>query len=99
MRQRNKPPRFSIRSICWNMRWRRMAGPLSAPPGPLRGRCRDKRLPFAAAGSRLQEILRELKRIGMRAILIDREERHPEIEDRLTDLFGLPAALGLERPV
>jgi hypothetical protein len=34
----------------------------------------------------------------MRAILIDREDRHPEIEERLTDLYGLPAALGLVRP-
>jgi hypothetical protein len=34
----------------------------------------------------------------MRAILVDREERHPEIEERLTDLYGLPAALGLARP-
>ena len=30
--------------------------------------------------------------------LIDREERHPEVEERLTDLYGLPAALGLPRP-
>jgi len=36
--------------------------------------------------------------LGMRAILVDREERHPEVEERLTDLFGLPAALGLDRP-
>jgi hypothetical protein len=34
----------------------------------------------------------------MRAILMDREDRHPEVEERLTDLYGLPAALGIERP-
>jgi hypothetical protein len=34
----------------------------------------------------------------MRAILVDREDRHPEIEERLIDLYGLPAALGLPRP-
>jgi FMN hydrolase / 5-amino-6-(5-phospho-D-ribitylamino)uracil phosphatase len=36
--------------------------------------------------------------LGMRAILLDREERHPDVEERLTDLYGLPAALGLSRP-
>jgi HAD superfamily hydrolase (TIGR01549 family) len=36
--------------------------------------------------------------LGMRAILIDRDERHPEVEGRLTDLYGLPAALGIIRP-
>jgi HAD superfamily hydrolase (TIGR01549 family) len=30
-----------------------------------------------------------------RAFLLDREDRYPELEDRLPDLFGLPAALGL----
>jgi hypothetical protein len=34
----------------------------------------------------------------MRAILIDREDRHPEVDERLADLYGLPAALGLARP-
>jgi len=34
----------------------------------------------------------------MRAILVDREDRHPELAERLTDLYGLPAALGLPRP-
>jgi HAD superfamily hydrolase (TIGR01549 family) len=33
--------------------------------------------------------------IGMRALLVDREDRYPEYEGRLTDLRGLPAALGL----
>ena len=33
--------------------------------------------------------------IGMRGILVDREGRFPEVEDRLTDLYELPAALGL----
>jgi len=36
---------------------------------------------------------------GIRAaFLLDRENRYPEIEDRLPDLYALPAALGLERP-
>ena len=33
--------------------------------------------------------------IGMRAVLLDREGRYPEIEGRLDDLRELPAALGL----
>ena len=31
----------------------------------------------------------------MRAVLIDREGRHPESVDRLPDLWGLRGALGL----
>jgi len=30
-----------------------------------------------------------------RAFLLDREDRYPEVDDRLPDLFALPAALGL----
>jgi HAD superfamily hydrolase (TIGR01549 family) len=33
--------------------------------------------------------------LGMRAFLIDREERYPEFEGRLPTLLALPAALGL----
>jgi putative hydrolase of the HAD superfamily len=33
-----------------------------------------------------------------RAFLLDREDRHPEVADRLPDLLALPAALGLNRP-
>lgn len=35
---------------------------------------------------------------GIRAILLDRDGRHPEFEPRLVDLYGLPAAVGLVRP-
>ena len=35
--------------------------------------------------------------VGMRAWLVDRDGRFPEHPDRLTDLRGLPAALGLVR--
>jgi putative hydrolase of the HAD superfamily len=38
--------------------------------------------------------------LGMRAFLVDREGRFPEVEGRLLDLRALPAALGLSgRPV
>lgn len=48
-------------------------------------------------GDSLEEDFEGARALGMRAILVDREDRHPEIEERLTDLFGLPAALGLDR--
>jgi putative hydrolase of the HAD superfamily len=35
------------------------------------------------------------KALGMRAFLVDRDERFPEFEGRLPDLLALPAALGL----
>ena len=49
-------------------------------------------------GDSLEEDVEGARALGMRAILIDREERHPEVAERLTDLYGLPAALGLSRP-
>jgi putative hydrolase of the HAD superfamily len=49
-------------------------------------------------GDSLEEDVEGARALGMRAILIDREERHPDVEERLTDLYGLPAALGLRRP-
>jgi FMN hydrolase / 5-amino-6-(5-phospho-D-ribitylamino)uracil phosphatase len=49
-------------------------------------------------GDSLEEDVHGAQALGMRAILIDRDDRHPDIEERLTDLYGLPAALGLSRP-
>jgi putative hydrolase of the HAD superfamily len=49
-------------------------------------------------GDSLEEDIEGARSLGMRAILIDRDDRHPEVEERLTDLYGLPAALGLHRP-
>jgi HAD superfamily hydrolase (TIGR01549 family) len=49
-------------------------------------------------GDSIEEDIEGARALGMRAILIDREERHPDLEERLTDLYGLPAALGLARP-
>jgi putative hydrolase of the HAD superfamily len=56
--------------------------------------------PAAAAmvGDSLEEDVEGARALGMRAILIDRDDRHPDVEERLTDLYGLPAALGLSRP-
>jgi len=49
-------------------------------------------------GDSLEEDVEGARALGLRAILMDREDRHPEFEERLTDLYGLPAALGLSRP-
>jgi HAD superfamily hydrolase (TIGR01549 family) len=49
-------------------------------------------------GDSLEEDIEGARALGMRAILIDREDRHPDVDERLTDLYGLPAALGLARP-
>lgn len=49
-------------------------------------------------GDSLEEDVQGARALGMRAILIDREDRHQDVEERLTDLYGLPAALGLVRP-
>jgi HAD superfamily hydrolase (TIGR01549 family) len=48
-------------------------------------------------GDSLEEDVEGARALGMRAILIDRDDRHPEVEERLTDLYGLPAALGISR--
>jgi HAD superfamily hydrolase (TIGR01549 family) len=49
-------------------------------------------------GDSLEEDVEGARALGMRAILVDREDRHADVEERLTDLYGLPAALGLSRP-
>jgi putative hydrolase of the HAD superfamily len=49
-------------------------------------------------GDSVEEDVEGARALGMRAILIDRDDRHPNLDERLTDLYGLPAALGLARP-
>jgi HAD superfamily hydrolase (TIGR01549 family) len=49
-------------------------------------------------GDSLEEDVEGARAIGMRAFLVDRHDRHPNVQERLTDLYGLPAALGLPRP-
>jgi putative hydrolase of the HAD superfamily len=49
-------------------------------------------------GDSLSEDVEGAWGIGMNALLVDREDRHPEVSERLPDLYGLPAALGLARP-
>jgi putative hydrolase of the HAD superfamily len=49
-------------------------------------------------GDSLEEDVEGALALGMRALLVDREDRHRDVADRLIDLYGLPAALGLARP-
>jgi len=49
-------------------------------------------------GDSLEEDVEGARAIGMRALLVDRDDRYPEVEERLTMLYALPAALGLTRP-
>jgi FMN phosphatase YigB (HAD superfamily) len=46
-------------------------------------------------GDTLREDVEGALAVGMQAVLIDRDGRHPEVEGRLEDLSGLASALGL----
>jgi putative hydrolase of the HAD superfamily len=46
-------------------------------------------------GDSVEDDVEGAKAVGMRGVLLDRENRYPEIEEKLTDLRALPAALGL----
>jgi putative hydrolase of the HAD superfamily len=46
-------------------------------------------------GDTIEDDVEGARAVGMRAVLLDRDERHPEVADRLTDLRELSAALGL----
>jgi putative hydrolase of the HAD superfamily len=49
----------------------------------------------AMVGDSPEDDLEGARTLGMRAFLVDREGVYPDAEDRLPDLFALPAALGL----
>jgi len=51
----------------------------------------------AMVGDSLADDIEGARSLGMHAFLLDRDGRHPEWENRLPDLFALPAALGLPR--
>ena len=51
----------------------------------------------AMVGDSIEEDVEGARAIGMRAFLVDRHDRHPDVRERLTDLLQLPAALGLPR--
>jgi HAD superfamily hydrolase (TIGR01549 family) len=50
----------------------------------------------AMIGDSYEDDIEGARALGMKAFLLDRDDRHPEEPDRLPDLFALPAALGLE---
>jgi HAD superfamily hydrolase (TIGR01549 family) len=52
----------------------------------------------AMVGDSLAEDVEGARAFGLRAILVDREDRHPDVDGRITSLYALPAALGLARP-
>jgi HAD superfamily hydrolase (TIGR01549 family) len=52
----------------------------------------------AMVGDSLADDIEGARALGIRAFLLDREDRHPEWDGRLPDLYALPAALGLPRP-
>ena len=49
-------------------------------------------------GDSIEDDVQGANAVGMRGLLLDRENRYPEVEEKLTDLGGLPAALGLAGP-
>ncbi|HEY7794053.1 MAG TPA: HAD family hydrolase [Gaiellaceae bacterium] len=49
----------------------------------------------AMVGDSYEDDIEGARALGMRAFLLDRDDRHPEEPERLPDLFALPAALGL----
>jgi HAD superfamily hydrolase (TIGR01549 family) len=52
----------------------------------------------AMVGDSPEDDIEGARALGMRAFLVDREERFPDRPERLPDLYALPAALGLPRP-
>ena len=49
----------------------------------------------AMIGDTLEDDIHGARSVGMRAVLLDREGRYPQIPDRLASLHEVPAALGL----
>ena len=49
----------------------------------------------AMVGDTVDDDIEGARAVGMAAILLDREGRYPDVDPRLDDLRGLPAALGL----
>ena len=49
----------------------------------------------AMVGDSPEDDIEGARRVGIRAVLLDREDRYPDQPDRIRDLRALPAALGL----
>jgi putative hydrolase of the HAD superfamily len=50
----------------------------------------------AMVGDSFEDDIEGARALGIRAILLDRDGRHPDAEDRIDTLLALPAALGLK---
>jgi putative hydrolase of the HAD superfamily len=50
----------------------------------------------AMVGDTLEDDIEGARAVGMRAVLVDRDGNYPQIEERLDDLRGLGALLGLD---
>jgi putative hydrolase of the HAD superfamily len=46
-------------------------------------------------GDSIEDDIEGASTVGMRGVLLDRENRYPDVAEKLTDLRALPAALGL----
>jgi putative hydrolase of the HAD superfamily len=51
----------------------------------------------AMVGDTIEADIDGARAIGMRAVLVDRLDQHPEVADRITDLRTLPEVLGVNR--
>jgi HAD superfamily hydrolase (TIGR01662 family) len=49
----------------------------------------------AMVGDSPEDDVEGARALGMRALLLDRDQRYPDVPERIPDLFALPAALGL----
>ena len=49
----------------------------------------------AMVGDSIEDDVEGARAVGMHALLLDRENRYPDVEEKLTDLRALPAALSL----
>jgi putative hydrolase of the HAD superfamily len=50
----------------------------------------------AMVGDTLEDDVEGARNVGMRGVLVDRDGRYPDVAERLDDLRGLPALLGLD---
>jgi FMN phosphatase YigB (HAD superfamily) len=48
-------------------------------------------------GDSIEDDVEGANAVGMRGLLLDRENRYPEVTEKLTDLRALSAALGLSQ--
>ncbi len=50
----------------------------------------------AMVGDTIEDDIDGARAVGMQAVLVDREGRHPDVPERIDDLRALPVVLGLD---